>query len=78
MDGPFSAHLEQQQDDMWTLRGLCSDRVELAATVSCRAFISGLLDASRQILRECLQRGWESRDIESLESEVRRIQHDVA
>ena len=78
MDGPFSVRLEQKHDDAWTLLGLHADRVEFTATVSCRAFIHSLLEAARQILRECRQRGWQSRDIETLDSAVRSIQHDAA
>jgi hypothetical protein len=78
MDGPLSVRLEQQHDDAWILRGLHSGRTEFTATVSCRAFIRSLLEAARQILRECRQRGWQSRDIEALDSEVRRIQYDAA
>ncbi|MBI3415997.1 MAG: hypothetical protein HY043_11915 [Verrucomicrobia bacterium] len=78
MDGPLSVRLEQQHGDVWTLLGLHSGRTEFTATVSCRAFIRSLVEAARQILRECQQRDWQSRDIETLDSEVRRIQHDVA
>jgi hypothetical protein len=78
MDGPFSVRLEQQHDDAWTLLGLHAGRVEFTATVSCRAFVHSLLEAARQILRECRQRGWQSRDIETLDSAVRGIQHDAA
>jgi len=77
MDGPLSVRLEQQHDDVWTLLGLHSGRIEFSATVSCQAFVRSLLEAARQILRECRQRGWQSRDIEALDSEVRRIQDDV-
>jgi hypothetical protein len=78
MDGPCSVRLEQQHGDAWTLLGLHSGRVEFTATVSCRAFIHSLLETARQILRECRQRSWQSRDIEALDSAVRSIQHDVA
>jgi hypothetical protein len=70
MDGPFSVRLEQQHDDTWILLGLHDGRIEFTATVSCRAFIHSLLDAARQVLRECQQRGWQSRDIEKLGSAV--------
>ena len=78
MDGPLSVRLEQQRDDVWTLLGLHSGRIEFTATVSCRAFIRSLLEAASQILRECRQRGWQSREVETLDSEVRRVQDDVA
>lgn len=78
MDGPFSLRLELQNDDAWTLLGFHAGHVEFTATVSCRAFIRSLLEAARQILRECRQRGWQSRDIETLDTAVRRIQHDAA
>ncbi|HVK59611.1 MAG TPA: hypothetical protein VM735_12580 [Candidatus Kapabacteria bacterium] len=45
MDGPFTARLEQQHGDTWALSLIHSGRVEFVATVSCRAFISSLLDA---------------------------------
>jgi len=70
--------LQQQHDDTWSLVGLRDSRVEFTATVSCRAFIRSLLDAARLILAECQQRGWQSRDIETLDSAVRMIQYDVA
>ncbi|HEY5042927.1 MAG TPA: hypothetical protein VIK53_13090 [Verrucomicrobiae bacterium] len=78
MDGPVTVRLEQQHDDTWTLRCFHGDRVEFTATTSCRAFINSLLDAARQILRECQRRGWQSRDIEILDSAVRTIQREMA
>jgi hypothetical protein len=77
MDGPFSARLEQQHNDAWTLLGFNAGRVEFTATVSCRAFVHSLLEAARQILGECQQRGWQNRDIEALDSAVRNSQHDA-
>jgi hypothetical protein len=74
MDGPITVRMEQQHDDAWTLRCLRDDRIQFEASVSCGAFIRSLLDAAQQILRECQQRGWQSRDIETLDSAVRMIE----
>jgi hypothetical protein len=78
MDGPFSFHLEQQHEDTWTLLGLHDGRIKFTATVSCRVFILSLLDAAHQVLRECQERGWQSRDIEALDSAVRTVQREVS
>jgi len=77
MDGPISVRLEQQHDDTWTFLGLRGELVEFTVKVSCRAFIHSLLDASRRILEECKRRGWQSRDIEILDSAVRTIHNDA-
>jgi hypothetical protein len=77
MDGPLSLHLEQQNSDAWTLQGRHSGHTEVTATISCRAFIHSLLEAAQHLAQECRQRGWTNRDIETLESEIRRIKSDV-
>jgi hypothetical protein len=78
MDGPIVVRLEHQRDDTWTLHGIRNDCTELSATVSCRAFVHSLLDTGRHIVRECRQRGWQSRDLEALDSAVRTVQNELA
>ena len=77
MDGPISVRLEQQHEDSWTLLGLRNDRVEFTTSVSCRAFIDSLLETARQVLRECQRRGWQSRDVQTLDSAVKAIEYDM-
>jgi hypothetical protein len=78
MDGPCLVRLQKREGDHWDLTALHNDRPQFAISVSGVAFIRSLWEAARATVAACEERGWQSRDIDSLSSTVRMLKNDVA
>lgn len=77
MDGSFRYDIETQTGGMWKLRLIeekaKGDVCELEGIVEPNAAIKSLLIAAQKIIKICHERGWNTRDVESLEATYAKL-----